>query len=361
MIAPSLPDRLSTKVRMIERRFSSSGMAIRSMKKAGSLETPTGLDNRDEHSSDRLFVLDRLEGPIAPRAITRTQPRDTQFRYFLDAVQKTLPVWRIGLVPVIVSYAVTGVLERDDTGESGLLPGSLKDRHVWLIPLRTGVRAVDDLVRMLEDDGEVIIDPIEPREEAGFFNPNYDLIAGQYNRIVDCAYAAARSNRAELEREALRAFQENPHKRYRDTWMVVDGRLGDNHRNCVGLVKQLMTQHLRGTDAEVLYDLEAGYRTTAFRLISESESEREQGGRTHWYMRLWEPDGFEADHALVRIEAPNSVNTTDEIDEIASWIFSERIPRATDDPRWPTLLYPIHFLEKILKRRLASITTGWPS
>jgi hypothetical protein len=361
MISPALPDHLSTKVRAIEEIFSQQGVAIRSMKKAGSLEAPGGLDNRDDPLADRLFQLDRIEGPIAPRPVTRIPPRDTQFRYFLDATQKTLPVWRIGLVPIIVAYAVTGVLERDPDGESRLLPGSLADRHIWLIPLRTGIKEVNDLIDLLVDNDEVVIDPIEPKEEIGVLNANYELIVGQFNRIIDCAYSAARANRAELEREALRAFHYNSARRYPDGWMVVDGRLGDNHRNCVGLVKQLMTQHLRGPDAEVLYDLDAGHRTTAFRLTSESQSEREQGGRTHWYMRLWNAEGFEADRSLVRVEAPNYVSASYEIDEIASWIYAERLPRATDDPRWPTLLYPIHFLERILKRKLDAITAGWPS
>ena len=59
--------------------------------------------------------------------------------------------------------------------------------------------------------------------------------------------------------------------------------------------------------------------------------------------------------ALVRIEAPHEVDTPEEIDRIAGWLMSERLPRATADPRWPTLLYPIHYLEAILKRRLAAL------
>jgi hypothetical protein len=70
---------------------------------------------------------------------------------------------------------------------------------------------------------------------------------------------------------------------------------------------------------------------------------------------------MDARHSLVRIETSNDIVTSDQIDEISSWILAERLPRATDDPRWPTLLYPIHYLERILKRRLAALTTGWPS
>ena len=80
-----------------------------------------------------------------------------------------------------------------------------------------------------------------------------------------------------------------------------------------------------------------------------------------WYMRLWDASGLDARHSLVRVEVAHDVCTTEEIDEISGWLLAERIPRAKNDPRWPTLLYPIHYLEQVLKRRLASVTTGWPS
>ena len=64
-------------------------------------------------------------------------------------------------------------------------------------------------------------------------------------------------------------------------------------------------------------------------------------------------------NASIRIEASGDTNT-EEIDEIASWLMAERVPRPTSDARWPTLLYPVHILERILKRRISQITTGWP-
>jgi hypothetical protein len=69
---------------------------------------------------------------------------------------------------------------------------------------------------------------------------------------------------------------------------------------------------------------------------------------------------MDARHALVRIEAPRSVTTSGEIDRISAWILAEKTPRATGDSRWATLLYPVHLLERILKRRLDADTVGWP-
>ena len=45
---------------------------------------------------------------------------------------------------------------------------------------------------------------------------------------------------------------------------------------------------------------------------------------------------------------------------MSAWLMAERTPRATADARWATLLYPVHYLERILKRRLEADTRGWP-
>ena len=37
------------------------------------------------------------------------------------------------------------------------------------------------------------------------------------------------------------------------------------------------------------------------------------------------------------------------VDEISRWILAERAPLAKPDPRWPAMIYPIHYVEKILK------------
>ena len=65
---------------------------------------------------------------------------------------------------------------------------------------------------------------------------------------------------------------------------------------------------------------------------------------------------------LAAVAAPLAGGLTDQQDnDIASWLLAERIPRATQDARWPTLLYPIHLLEQLLKRRIAAMTVGWPA
>jgi len=37
------------------------------------------------------------------------------------------------------------------------------------------------------------------------------------------------------------------------------------------------------------------------------------------------------------------------VDEITRWILAERAPLAKPDPRWASTIYPIHYVEKVLK------------
>ena len=103
-----------------------------------------------------------------------------------------------------------------------------------------------------------------------------------------------------------------------------------------------------------LLSLQPGQRTTAYRTSSRARA------RTHWYQRMWPATGLDARHALIRLEANGDTTDPDEISDIATWLMAERIPRPTSDSRWPTLLYPVHLLERILKQRISHITAGWP-
>jgi hypothetical protein len=80
-----------------------------------------------------------------------------------------------------------------------------------------------------------------------------------------------------------------------------------------------------------------------------------------WYLRMQNATGQDARHGLIRLETPEVIADPDLADLISSWILAERAPRASADSRWATLLYPIHLLERMLKRRIQAITAGWPA
>lgn len=304
--------------------------------------------------------IEPIEGPIAARKIPVISPRESKLRYFLDGAQRTFAVWRCGLVPTAATVVAAGILRREPGEDGAIEPGTLQMEHCWLIPEGLDARA-DALRGRIKAEGMRIEDPRDAVPHGGDEDGPID-----YGRLHELAYVKAREVREELEARVLREWVSRPEWAEDDGWIAVDGRLRTSYPRTLGLVKQFSDAYLSGPEAETLLGLAPGHRTTAFlpadrrRFGAESEGRTILYSRTLWYIRLWDAAGMDARHALVRIEAPGEVHTTEEIDRISSWILADRTPRATGDARWATLLYPVHLLERMLKRRLDADTRGWP-
>lgn len=312
--------------------------------------------------SARQTGIEPIEGPIQARRVPVIAPRDSRLRYFLDGAQRTFAVWRCGLVPTAATVVAVGILQRDPGEDGSVVPGTLRMEHCWLIPSGTGDVRVEELLKRIRAEGMRVEDPrasfgAESDGDEAMSEGEADV---DYGRLHELAYAAARRVRDEVEQHVLASWVSQPAWQACDDWIVVDGRLRSQAPRTIGLVKQFTNAMLVGQDAETLLGLEPGFRTTAFFPTDRFRGGPDPEARTLWYIRLWDAAGMDARHALVRIEAPRTVRTTEEIDRVSSWVLAERTPRATGDGRWATLLYPVHLLERILKRRLDADTRGWP-
>jgi hypothetical protein len=358
---------LQERVRAIQGRLADAGVTAIDMRRAGSLETDMNVPQPVDAGFGLMAPpqINRLEGPIVARPITRRN--ETQFRWFIDGTQKTLAVWRIGVVPVIVGIAVVGIVERDDHGECFLLGETLRERVTWFVPTRTTSPQLNRLVEVLQDAGEDVQDPLESfaRDESQL--PMYHELSGNYGRLLYHAQERSGKVRGEIERWLVRVWDNEIRRPGEDDWLVVDGRLSGQYVNAIGFVKDPTSQHLAGDEAAALYSLPAGHRTTAYELLpsraddEDDDTELRNQAFTMWYQRMWPADGLDARHALIRIETGSHVQDSELIDDIATWLMAERVPRPTGDARWPTMLYPVHLLELMLKRRISAITAGWPS
>jgi len=355
-------------VRAIETRLQRAGVPISDMRRAGSLETdmnvPQVVDGGELDTPQRQ--IERLEGPIVAREIDRRN--ETRFTWFLDGSQKTLPVWRIGVVPVIVGIAVVGILERDDEGTCHLLGDTLVERLTWFVPMHTHIPELDELVGILDEAGQRVVDPLALFARDSDDMGQYHALAGNYTHLLFHAQKQGGKVRSAVEEDLVTYWDSEIRDPKRDMWLVVDGRLQAQIPNAIGFVKDPSSQHLVGEEAAALYSLPQGHRTTAYQLMPRGrsgddidESELRNQTFTMWYQRMWPATGLDARHSLVRLEASNEVWEPELIDDIATWLMAERVPRPTKDARWPTLLYPIHQLELMLKRRIAALTAGWPS
>lgn len=349
------PQSFTERISSLHRDFVREGVPVADMRRSPALELQFAgsgdIATRPSHLSGRAGI-EPVEGPIEARRVPVAVARESRIRYFLDGAQRTFAVWRCGLIPIAATVAAAGVLRRDPTGDGVLEPGTLAMKHVMLIPNLPDPRVQDLRVR-IEDSGIEVNDPL----------PSGADTAGapvDYGQLHELAYIKARDVRADLEERVLDTWAAAHGWGETGDWIIVDGRNRLNHPRVIGLVKQFSETYLTGEEAETLYGLPPGFRTTAFIPEVSRRYGNEGGQRLMWYIRLWDAEGMDARHALVRIEASANISTSDEIDEISSWILAERTPRATGDARWATLLYPVHLLERMLKRRLDADTRGWP-
>ncbi len=343
-------------VRTVTNDLVGERLPISDMSRATSLELDRTLSLDPKRAQPQTGDIQRLEGPIRAMEVPR-HTGEGAIRYFLDGTQRTLPVWRVGTTPIIAAVTAAAILQRPSPAEISIIPGSLVARINWILPRYTDDASLNHIVNLLESMGNRVYDPLEAQHRD---DPElYQRMVGDYTDVLQRSYSTATTLRARIEADLLQFWQRNISPSDHDGWIVVDGLLLTDTPNAIGLVKSAHAQHFQGHEAAVLYDLPIGQRTGAYKLAS-SEF-REGAERAMWYLRMHNAIGQDARHGLIRLETPAVLADLDLIDPISSWILAERAPRASVDARWPTLLYPIHLLERMLKRRLDALTAGWPT
>jgi hypothetical protein len=275
--------------------------------------------------------------------------------YFLDGVQGSREIGRIGTAPVVVATVAAAVVNRCERRlkrvDLGGPPGLVR---AVILP-RQAADEVEVFWGLLRDAG---LD--ELREEI----PSSDLVIdsteymgevdpADYVGMKERALGRVRALRERLESELLNRWEGDDRVLDSDDWIAVDGQLrtrveGPPPQRAVGLIKSVARPEFVGKDVGMLLDLAAGMRTTSF--VPGWQLERAATDqRTSWYTRMWPPQrGADALGSLMRVEAPLDT-TPEKVDEITRWILSERAPLAKPDSRWPAMIYPILHVEKVLK------------
>jgi hypothetical protein len=310
-------------------------------------------DGEDAAPQGRPF---HLEEPPGPREIGE-HDGTSRLCYFLDGVQSSREIGRIEMSPVIVATVAAAIVNRCDRRfsrmplesppvvvQAVILPRSVGDARVqafWDLLLEAGFSELgpDEIPsspHLVLDSAEYVSDP-DPADYVG---------------MRESARGRVRTLRERLEGGMLREWEmddrilDNP-----EAWIAVDGQLRDireSNRRAVGLIKSVARPEFVGKDVGMLLDLEPGMRTTSF--VPDWQLRRSPAEhRTSWYLRMWPPQrGADALGSLMRIEAPRETGP-ETVDEISRWVLAERAPLAKPDPRWPAMIYPIHYVEKILK------------
>jgi hypothetical protein len=296
-----------------------------------------------------------LESPVGARDLGGHRGI-SRLCYFLDGVQSSREIGRIGMSPVIVSTVAATIVNRCGRRFSRLpmesppvvvqaviLPRSAGDAGVnafWNLLLVAGFSELDS--EEVPTTPHLVLDSAEYIAEA---DPS------DYVGMREKARGRIRSLRERLEGGLLKRWEGDDRVLDSDDWIAVDGQLQDlpeSSRRAIGLIKSVARPEFVGRDVGMLLDLEPGMRTTSF--VPDWQLRRSPGDhRTSWYLRMWPPQpGADALGSLMRVEAPRETEP-DQVDEISRWILAERAPLAKPDPRWPAMIYPIQYVEKILK------------
>lgn len=351
---------LTEHITRLHSALAAEGVVVNDMRRAHSLELQYAGAIDISPRPKRAVGIEPLEGPIDARAIPRCSPAESRLCYFLDGAQRTFLALRCNTVPILVTVAAAAILRRDANGRCEVVPRTLRLHHTLIAPRQLDDPELQRALAQIDRLGLEVLDPfdVDPVDRS----PDDVPTLLDYSYLVEKSYRAGRAIREKIELELLSEWEADRIDPRGEGWLVVDGRLLLPAPRAIGLVKQFSDAYLSGSEAVMMLNLAPGHRTTAF--FPRARSRRggpDPDARTLWYLRMWDATGLDARHALVRVEAPVSIRATDEIDRISGWLWVERTPRATRDARWATLLYPVHYLERILKRCLDADTQGWPS
>ena len=350
-----MPPSMALHVRTTSADLRRQGIAARDMSAAGALELarPGGQDATDEPGHDGAASIEWLENdPLRARDVSR-RAAPSPFRYFLDATQRSLPCFYIGAVPIVCGFVSAGILERGSTGAARLVPGAHLFDQFFVAPTRSGDVSVDLALQKLCNGSVRVIDPIDEiadderdDEERRRRNPH------DFGELMNMAYRAVSTRRQQIEVALLEDWV----RQARDGILVVDGPLRSHAPGAIGVVKSFTTSNLSADATAALFELQMNQRSAVFRVDA---ARGRSAPLRAWHQRFWGSTGLDPRHALVRIETSDA-DPAGAVEDLAGWLMEERAPRATNDQRWPTLLYPIHYLEQILKKQLDAATRGWP-
>src|SRR5919112_1587916 len=297
-----------------------------------------------------------LESPVGPRDLG-SHDVISRLCYFLDGVQSSREIGRLGMSPVIVSTVAATIVNRCGRRFSRMpLESPPVMVQAVILPRSAGDAGVEAFWDLLLAAGFSELGPNEVPSTPHLILDSAEYIAdadpSDYVGMRERARGRVRSLRERLEGGLLRRWEGDDRVlEDSDSWIAVDGQLQDlpeSSRRAVGLIKSVARPEFVGRDVGMLLDLEPGMRTTSF--VPDWQLRRSPGDhRTSWYLRMWPPQrGADALGSLMRVEAPQDTEP-ETVDEISRWILAERAPLAKPDPRWPAMIYPIRYVEKVLK------------
>jgi hypothetical protein len=267
------------------------------------------------------------DSTVQCRPVGRSEPWPDPLA-FLDGVQRMHLVAYAGAAPIYVGEIGAAIRQRRATQ----LRTVVEDRRRVVIGRPRALAAAGDAL-----DGLATL--ALPEDEP--IHPVRDLT--QASRALDRA-------RGQLELDLARRFRVGS-----DSWLLVDGSLAESpdwaaDPRTVGVSKSHATLPFEGDDLDRYLRLPAGHRTSIF-----APQTRSVAPVHAWALRLWDWDGKDLFHGLVRVEVAPANGVPATADLLSRRLLAERAPLSTPDPRWDRLLYGIHSVEQYLRARAGAL------
>src|SRR5919112_694384 len=253
-----------------------------------------------------------LESPVGSRDLGGHEGI-SRLCYFLDGVQSSREIGRLGMSPVIVSTVAATIVNRCGRRFSRMpLESPPVMVQAVILPRSAGDAGVEAFWDLLLAAGFSELRPNEVPSTPHLVLDSAEYIAdadpSDYVGMRERARVRVRALRERLEGGMLRQWEgDNRVLEDADAWIAVDGQLEnirESNRRAIGLIKSVARPEFVGKDVGMLLDLEPGMRTTSF--IPDWQSRRATTDqRTSWYLRMWPPQrGADALGSLMRVEAP---------------------------------------------------------
>ena len=283
---------------------------------------PPASDGRAEQASIQPAEL-MEDGALTAHPLGAAEPWEGPVA-FLDGIQRHEVVAYAGSSPIVVATVAAAVRRRVERK----FETASEVRRQLVIARPEALTAAGAAL----DDWQTIALPTDDAP-----HPVGDVVQARIR---------VEQQRAECEREAGRAFRAKD-----DGWLVIDGSLTESpdwaaDPRMLGVIKSHASLPFGGEELETWLRLPYAHRTSVYQPKS-----RARAPVYAWAVRLWEWQGKDLLHGLIRVEAAPRQETVGQVDKISRWLLHERAPISTPDARWDRLLYGIHDVERYLKAK----------
>src|SRR5918997_777534 len=230
--------------------------------RAGSCDLEAQLFDRHLPEGEEPLPTGRphhLESPVGSRDLG-DHKGISRLCYFLDGVQSSREIGRIGMSPVIVSTVAATIVNRCGRRFSRMpLENPPVVVQAVILPRSTGDPGVDAFWDLLLAAGFSELDPEEVPSSPHLVLDSAEYIAeadpSDYVGMRERARGRARSLRERLEGGMLGIWELDDRVLDSDGWIAVDGQLQDlpgSNRRAVGLIKSVARPQFRGRDGSML-------------------------------------------------------------------------------------------------------------